>query len=62
MKEVEDRKREDAYHGQELDGKLMDAAKLVSAGVGARCEDEEVSTLRGYSAVAGEVLWGISEK
>ena len=35
MKEIEDREREDAYRRQELDAKLMDAAKPVSAGVGA---------------------------
>jgi len=35
MKGVEDREREDAYRRQELDAKLMDAAKPVSAGVGA---------------------------
>ena len=35
MKDIEDREREDAYRRQELDAKLMDAAKPVSAGVGA---------------------------
>ncbi len=35
MKEVEDREREDAYRRQELDAKLMDAAKPISAGAGA---------------------------
>ncbi len=35
MKEIEDREPEDAYRRQELDAKLMDAAKPVSAGVGA---------------------------
>jgi len=34
MKEVEDQEREDAYHRQELDAKLMDAAKPISAGTG----------------------------
>ena len=34
MKEVEDKEREDAYRRQELDAKLMDAAKPVSAGAG----------------------------
>jgi len=37
MKEIEDRGREDAYRRQELDAKLMDAAKPVSVGnVGGR--------------------------
>ena len=35
MKEIEDREREDAYRRQELDAKLMDAAKPGSAGAGA---------------------------
>ena len=35
MKEIEDRECGDAYRRQELDAKLMDAAKPVSAGVGA---------------------------
>jgi Double zinc ribbon len=35
MKEIEDRERGDAYRRQELDAKLMDAAKPVSAGAGA---------------------------
>lgn len=34
MKEVEEREREDTYRRQELDAKLMDAAKPVSAGAG----------------------------
>jgi len=34
MKEIEYRERDDAYRRQELDAKLMDAAKPVSAGVG----------------------------
>ena len=34
MKEIEDQEREDAYRRQELDAKLMDAAKPVSAGAG----------------------------
>ncbi|MBC2699621.1 MAG: hypothetical protein HF976_08885 [ANME-2 cluster archaeon] len=32
---MKDRERKDAYRRQELDAKLMDAAKPVSAGVGA---------------------------
>ena len=36
MKEIEDREHEDAYRRQELDAKLMDAAKPVSAGEGAK--------------------------
>ena len=32
MKEVEDRERGDAYRRQELDAKLMDAAKPVASG------------------------------
>ncbi|MCD4766041.1 MAG: hypothetical protein K8R34_05980, partial [Methanosarcinales archaeon] len=35
MKGIEDREREDAYRRQELDAKLMDAAKPVSAGLSA---------------------------
>jgi len=34
MKGVEDSEREDVYRRQELDAKLMDAAKPVSAGAG----------------------------
>jgi len=39
MKGVEDREREDAYRRQELDAKLMDAAKPVSAGAGAKVRE-----------------------
>jgi len=35
MKEIEDRERDDAYRRQELDAKLVDVTKPVSAGVGA---------------------------
>lgn len=34
IKEIEDRERGDAYRRQELDAKLMDAAKPISAGTG----------------------------
>ncbi|MCG2736053.1 MAG: hypothetical protein L6282_06615 [Candidatus Methanoperedenaceae archaeon] len=44
MKEVEDRERGDAYRRQELDAKLMDAAKPVAAG---------------YCADAGGILRGV---
>ena len=33
MRDIEDRERDDAYRRQELDAKLMDAAKSVPAGV-----------------------------
>lgn len=36
MKEVEDRERSDAYRRQELDAKLMDAAKPVASGASVR--------------------------
>jgi len=55
MKEVEDRERGDAYRRQELDAKLMDAAKPIGHG----CEREEVFALRGDGADAGELLRGV---
>jgi hypothetical protein len=56
MKEVEDRERGDAYRRQELDAKLMDAAKPMATG-----EREEVFALRGDCADAGEFLRGSVE-
>ncbi|MCK4938575.1 MAG: hypothetical protein KAR85_08230, partial [Methanosarcinales archaeon] len=54
MKGVEDREREDAYRRQELDAKLMDAAKPVSSGASVKICPHCGSTVPMQASFCGE--------
>ena len=54
MKDIEDREGEDAYRRQELDAKLMDAAKPVTSGSNIRKCPHCGSTVQMQASSCGE--------
>jgi len=54
MKDIEDREREDAYRRQDLDAKLMDAAKPVTSGSNIRKCPHCGSTVPMHASFCGE--------